>query len=246
MNNGGYYTNNDPASPKRKIVFGILIYLIIAALALLVVFVFQTVVNPAETTEIEGGDSDEYLVTAVDPGETEEKLSPELERQKDTIAHGNYVSTSDETKYLDWDIVSAIPRNKANERAAVFAVAFAAISQRNDNYYNDIIYYGVENVGAENGIATRELTAINSHALDYYLDNGAVVVAQASGAEPFSESGKYVLIYAGQPLLGVYRYYSTEPICAECSYPTAINKLQLFAAMQTNLKFYVIGPQGGK
>ena len=224
-----YYNKSKKFNLKFALIIGLLVIAIAATIAVVI-------------SSKNGDQNDENIANLVDPGEVDETLNSHLTELLSSAPHTDYSTLSAETPYLNasTNFLPISSESNYNDESLVYAAAFSILKQRiispqdlsdeeNANFANDI------------DVSITQSSVINSKALNYYLDQESVVIFYAKGDEPFSQDGKWVLVYAGQPELGIYYYYTSGQLCAEgCEAPFVINKLQLFSALQSDEQFYIL------
>lgn len=228
-----YSAYNQPQKPLKKV-------LIIAGIALVAV---GTIIFIASliSRRIDSSEEDEEISFLIDPADEQEELYPELAKATEGMMRKNYSSDTDETafynlpeKYFPLSLESG-----TDESALVYSVAFSAL---NNSYVSPVALekISIKEAALNYGITITEIAGANANILYYYLDNNAIVLIEGKGDAPFSETGKSVLVYAASPLLGLLRYYAVGEVCDGCAVQATISKIDLFAALKSDAKFYVI------
>ena len=228
-----YSVYNQPQKPLKKI-------LIIAGITLIAVGTIAFIVTLV-SKQIDSNEEDEEISFLIAPAEEQEELYPELAKAVEDIAQRNYSSDTDETAFynLPENYFPLSLESGTAESALVYSVAFSAL---NSSYVSPVALEktSIEEAALNYGITITEIAGANANILHYYLDNNAIVLIEGKGDAPFSETGKSVLIYAASPLLGLFRYYAVGKACDGCAVQTTISKIDLFAALKSDAKFYVI------
>ena len=236
-----YY--NQAATPKKfNLKFAIIGGLLVIAIVSTVAVAIMT--NSSSEDDI---DTDKFIADYIDPGEVDEALNSHLAELIASAPHTDYNILSTKTPYIDSPtyLLPTAKEANFNNQSLVYATAFSVLKQQLINPESLTDEQIAEKLD-ELGITVTQVSAVNSKALNYYLDQKSVVIFYAKGDEPFAQDGKWVLIYAGQPELGLYNYYTTGQLCDGCEAPFIINKLQLFSALKSDEQFYILSNTTGE
>ncbi len=95
----------------------------------------------------------------------------------------------------------------------------------------------IQNLAEYYGLFYREVPAMNSNILNYYLDKDAVVVSRGKGKEPYSSSLTYLVV------LGAYidkeAYLVSSP--TDANYRNKIaSRIKVLSNLESDEKFYVL------
>jgi len=235
------YYNGAAASNKSKLKFAIIGGLLVVAIVSAVAVAIVT--NSNSGGEDDGVDTDQLVADYVDPGEVDETLNSHLAELVATAPHTNYSVLSAQTPYFDTYnyLLPTTKESGFDSQALAYSAAFSILKQQAVNPDEQIA-----ESADEYNITVKQVPVVNSKALNYYLDQKSVVIFHAKGKEPFTQDGKWVLVYAGQPELGLYNYYTSGQLCEGCEAPFVINKLQLFSALESDEQFYILSNTTGE
>ena len=235
------YYNESAASNKSKLKFAIIGGLLVVAIVSAVTVAIVT--NSGSGGEDDGVNTDQLVADYVDPSEIDETLNSHLAGLVATAPHTNYSILSAKTPYFDAYnyLLPTTKESGFDSQALAYSAAFSILKQQAINPNEQIA-----NSADEHGITVEQVPVVNSKALNYYLDQKSVVLFYAKGKEPFTQDGKWVLVYAGQPELGLYNYYTSGQLCEGCEVPFIINKLQLFSALESDEQFYILSNTTGE
>lgn len=235
------YYNESAASNKSKLKFAIIGGLLVVAIVSAVTVAIVT--NSGSGGEDDGVNTDQLVADYVDPSEIDETLNSHLAELVVTAPHTNYSILSTQTPYFDTYnyLLPTTKESGFDSQALAYSAAFSILKQQAINPNEQIV-----NGADEHGITVGQVPVVNSKALNYYLDQKSVVLFYAKGKEPFTQDGKWILVYAGQPELGLYNYYTSGQLCEGCEVPFTINKLQLFSALESDEQFYILSNTTGE
>ncbi len=230
---------------------------IIAVLILSVVFVFLHN-NNAFVSIPEEPEVTDFFVN----GE-EEELNEHLSALVAKDKNANYESKNDQTRFVNapsyyaydttepwWTIADGSAKNGAAVTA--FATAISVLSERyltpasigyttkkqeiwdlSGNAPNDLI----EKLADYYGLFFREVPAMNSKILNYYLDQDAVVIIYGKGNVPYSSDGSYLVVLGGYPSAG--SYLVSSPTSAHYRNNQA-TYFEILSMLESDEKFYVL------
>jgi hypothetical protein len=211
-----YHTNPPTKNKNTKkplIIGGTIILLMVCFVGVAAVFMFKT-----ENTE-----TDDSGAVAASGEQTEEDVSSlvDLADQTETLPDG-FMSAIVNDPNISYKSTST---DIENSNTTVFEQVKESISNGD---IKELLYSGK--------IEVAKYEAMNSNMLNYYLDNGKIVVIESTGSEWF-EGGGIILVYGGDLLDGTYYLLDNKNANSE---PIIISKLDLFKSIETSTTFYVV------
>ena len=90
----------------------------------------------------------------------------------------------------------------------------------------------------ENIPAAKKVDPINSNGLNYYLEQGKIVVISATGGTPFSATGKAIVVYAGYPENANYRVFDPSEQVLNAYY--ILSRAELYNHITGVPNFYIL------
>ena len=234
---GNYYGSAQKMPLKKILLIGGAI-VVVAIIVTVAVIVAKNQRLPEDIAD------DDIIAGIVDPGEVDESLNEHLREAVKDEPYKNFTTTTANTKYadLDEDFLPTNVEDGIDEEVLVYSAAFSVLGGK---YVSPLSLDkdNLEDKADSLGISIRKINAANSNVLNFYLDNGSIMIIKAKGNSPFSDSDKFVLVYAGNLELGTYEYYTPGEKCTGCTVPFTITKLDLFSAMKSNEIFYVLSKE---
>jgi len=94
-------------------------------------------------------------------------------------------------------------------------------------------------VNPENIPSIEKISPINSNGLNYYLEQGKIIVIKAIGEAPYSAEGKVIVVYAGYVQDAVYAAF--DPSAQDFSINWLVSRTELFSSITGAVQFYAIG-----
>lgn len=193
----------------------------------------------------------------------EEVLNEHLTELVKKDPYAGYVSESTQTRYTLvspdyfydatkkwWNVCEGSAKNGASITA--FATVISALSDKlitpasvgyiakSQDIWNlcgnapdDLI----EKLANYYGLFYREVPAMNSNILNYYLDQDTVVIIYGSGKTPYTENGAYLVVLGGYPSDESYLVSSPTDAHYRNNQATRIEILEMLTG---NEKFYVL------
>ena len=201
--------------------------------------------------QLEKQEQTEYQDWLIDLASEKEKLPSAFEDIAKKNPNYGYITTSNQSKYtevLGKHLYNDKNGEEDNSLANALASGVGILSNRKVEpidfaFGDEEEFEDVKNAAASKyGIAIESLEAINANILNYYLDNGGVVVFFAKGKTPYSEEGRAILVFGGYLADGIYTIFSPEQNSTLNDTPRTelIPKTTLFGGLKSEIKFYVL------
>ena len=195
----------------------------------------------------------EYLDYLVDLASEKEELNDRLKEIVKNDPNYEYFSTSFETKYMDVPGRHFYRKDGVDSTANALASGVGVLTGRKveveDFVTNETdLESFTKTIGDKYGVELYTSGGMNANILNYHLDHSEVVVISAKGDEPYSETGRAILVFGGRLVDGLYLVYSPEGRAEEYtgSKIETIPKTTLFESMKSDEKFYVLKTQEEK
>lgn len=213
MSHPDYLHHEQSKKSPLPLIAGVAAIIIIATVGIVV----GIVANTSTDGEVES-DGDEIIAETDEAWEIEnfEDFSEKSERLNARLAE--LVKTS---PYADYTSTSTEVDNSNN----LFNHAKDAIV---NNEFDSFLSQYSENITT--------VQAMNSNILNYYLDRGDIVIIDADGEAPYTNSP--VVIFGGSPVDGLYSVY--HKAIADGENQAMYTKLDLFNNITGDAKFYAV------